>query len=110
MYTKFYRMLKLNKIFKIIKISSNPRDRILKNLQDMSMNSSSTQVKRLLNFVKNFIIISHMIACKWVFIGKQMFPSWITDSNLLDSEIMDQYLASLYFHWATIFTIGYWRH
>ena len=56
-----------------------------------------------------FVIITHIFACIWMYIGKDCFKvegnSWIFRSNLTtDSEI---YAAAFYFCLVTIFSIGY---
>jgi hypothetical protein len=76
-------------------------------IADIAVQNSSSGMKRLFSFMINFIIATHMITCIWIFLGKQMNPSWITAFGFTEMNDSELYLTSLYFHWVTIFTIGY---
>jgi len=105
---KFYRVLKITKLSKVLKMSgdSNKKKRSNKLLvkDDIGLSSS---VKRILNFSFVFVFASHMISCIWIFIGTLDYPNWLVKANISDSSNFAIYISSLYFHWTTIFTIGY---
>jgi hypothetical protein len=67
----------------------------------------SSYNKRLLSFLFYFIIISHNIACIWIYVGFISYPNWITKYDFLGMSPTELYIASLYFNLTTIYTIGY---
>jgi hypothetical protein len=105
--TKYYKIIKFSKLIKILKVSNNPKDNPYNKIAGIAVENSSSGIKRLFSFMINFIMISHMITCIWIFIGKELNPSWITEFGFTELSDSDLYLASLYFHWVSIFTIGY---
>jgi hypothetical protein len=107
---RIYRFLKISKILKAMKVSSGnyTGQGPVSSLQKLSgVEMLSSKNKRLFYFIINFILVSHIISCLWVFIGKNNYPNWIDLAHLNDSNDSDLYLSSLYFHWTTIYTIGY---
>ena len=59
------------------------------------------------NFLFLFIIYSHILACIFVFLSYLDNPSWITNQNLINSSKGEIYIASFYYVFATVFTVGY---
>jgi CRP-like cAMP-binding protein len=107
---RVYRFFKFSKILKAMKVSSGhyTKHSHVNNLQKLSgVDTLGSKTKRLFYFLINFILVSHIITCFWVFIGKNSNPNWIVLAQLTDSNDNYLYLSSLYFHWTTIFTIGY---
>jgi hypothetical protein len=105
--SKLYKILKFTKLSKLIKLSSGKnksKGKTVPSVEDFNVNS---QMKRLVNFFIVFILISHIITCFWIFLGFSSYPNWILKKGLIDASTGDLYIASLYFHWTTIFTIGY---
>jgi len=105
---KFYRVLKITKLSKIIKMSGDSTKKKINSKiipkENMGMSAS---VKRILNSLFIFLFASHMISCIWIFIGTSDFPNWLVKAKIADSDNFSIYISSLYFHWTTIFTIGY---
>lgn len=106
--TKLYRILKFTKLSKIIKLSNNRNKSVHANnipsLEDLNVSSS---IQRLVNFFLVFILVTHIVTCVWIFIGSNDYPNWISRVALTDADSGTLYISSLYFHWTTIFTIGY---
>jgi len=106
--TKFYKILKFTKLSKIIKISTENSNHNhhshIPSLEDLNISSS---IKRMINFFLVFVLVSHIITCIWIFIGDSTYPNWICHHKIIDGTTGDLYISSLYFHWTTIFTIGY---
>lgn len=103
--SKVYRMIKFTKLFKIVKISKDDQKNVnVLGLEEMNLTSA---LQRFIKFIVTFLIVSHMITCIWIYLAKFNYPNWLSRNGFLDSEISELYIASLYFHWVTIFTIGY---
>ena len=83
---------------------NNDKNKEISFMEDLNISSA---YKRLLKFITAFLIISHVISCIWIFLGKIDYPNWIFSVNLQDSDDVSLYVAALYFNWTTIFTIGY---
>lgn len=58
-----------------------------------------------------FIVITHIVACVWLYLGKHeqltYGNSWIIKSGLQNEKTNTIYAAAFYFSLVTIFTIGY---
>jgi hypothetical protein len=67
----------------------------------------SATLSRLLKFIFYFFIAAHMLACIYIYLAQVELPSWIINSKLQDQSSFDIYIASVYFIFSTIFTIGY---
>jgi hypothetical protein len=103
--SKIYRMIKFTKLFKIVKISKDDQKNVnVLGLEEMNLTSA---LQRFIKFIVTFLIVSHMITCIWIYLAKFNYPNWLSRNNLLDAGTAELYVASLYFHWVTIFTIGY---
>lgn len=70
----------------------------------------------LFKFYSWFFLITHVASCIWIFIGFNNSPSWILGYDLIKKESgllglnnyqYEYYVNALYFHWCTVFTIGY---
>lgn len=106
-FTKIYRMIKFTRLFKIVKISNDAKTKHNIRIPGVEELNLSSSIRRFMKFAVSFLLVSHLITCIWVFIGKQSEPSWLTYAKLRDSSDGEVYVSSLYFHWTTIFTIGY---
>jgi hypothetical protein len=109
-FPKIYKFIKFSKLIKVYKIYKDEQN--YANIAGVDELNLSSALQRFLAFVLSFIIISHMLACIWIFIGKSDYPSWLltlenNHENSLDKSNLEIYITSLYFHWTTIFTIGY---
>lgn len=64
----------------------------------------------MLNFTLLLCIIIHNISCVWFYSAKSnnfSYDTWVVQSNLLDSSTGTQYLASVYWTFMTLSTVGY---
>jgi len=100
-------ILKLCRIFKLIKLKEGNsfinQFKISLKLQSFFENY---YVNNFINFLV-FIVISHIMSCCFVFLGSLSFYNWVSNSKIEDSSFFVIYIASLYFNYATIFTVGY---
>ena len=65
---------------------------------------------RLLAVFISVIVFAHIIACFWYFIAKlEGFQpeSWVVSGGYIDEEHWSLYMASLYWTYTTISTVGY---
>jgi len=61
-------------------------------------------------FTFTVLISAHIVGCFWYFIAKQdNFPpeSWVVTNGLVDQSKATQYLASIYWTFTTLVTVGY---
>jgi len=75
------------------------------------MNDAMVAVMNLMKVTGVVIFIGHWIACIFFSIGLSDFTSdyhcWLTNAGLEDQEKDAQYIASLYWAFATMTTVGY---
>lgn len=68
-------------------------------------------VERILWLIIVFIIMIHLVACTWAFIGKfyeiDDSENWIQQSGYMDSNNSDLYIISVYWAVTTLTTVGY---
>ena len=68
----------------------------------------SDAFQRMIKFFFIFLIITHFISCIWIFLATlNPGENWIIKKGIQDVSNGEIYLNSLYFHWTSIFTIGY---
>ena len=105
-YSHLLIFIKLIKIGKIMEDSSNRNYFGFLFFNGKLVLSSQSQ--RMFKFLLCFLIISHCISCLWIFFA-YLHPgdNWIIRCQLIDEGYSIKYLTSLYFHWVSIFTIGY---
>ena len=98
----FLRWFKLIKIIKIFDIADLSKIRFLDEL-----NITSGKV-RFIEFIFGFLFISHLLTCFWIYLASlDKGKNWISQADLNFMNNFDIYIASLYFNWSSIFTIGY---
>jgi Ion transport protein len=113
---KLLRILRLARLFKLYRISKS------RGLQDaldkLHINSAIVSVSALM--FQTFLL-AHIIACFWVFItipeatggvvvespGSNFARTWVTEAGFEDSDARTQYIASLYWTFYTLLTVGY---
>jgi hypothetical protein len=67
-------------------------------------------LERLLSILISFMLIQHVTACIWVFIGRyndESKENWIFANEFEDFDDYDLYVSALYFTVTTIVTVGY---
>jgi len=65
---------------------------------------------RIVKFFSGIFFLSHLIACGWFlssFLSKFPAKSWVVLSGLENSDIVTQYIRSLYWTVTTMTTVGY---
>jgi hypothetical protein len=92
-------LIRCVKIFKVISYN--------KNMFNITKLFTTSVMSRFFYSFICFLLISHFIACTWIFLGTLDYPNWIVKFNLFDQTFTDKYVASVYFNLATIYTIGY---
>ena len=97
-------LLRLLKCIKIIKYSLSSS-----NTKEEEVAQSSPTLSYLAKFYFWFIIITHFVSCIYIYIAmnNEYNDDWIIRNDYIDSQNFSLYINSLYFHWSTIFTIGY---
>lgn len=104
---RIYKLIKLAKLFRIMKVIKN-RNRIMVYVN--SIFRIGLSMERLLWFILSLILLLHLFACLWVFIGKLNDPdytNWIMGKGYLDISNLNLYLVSIYFSVTTLATVGY---
>ena len=97
---KFLRFLRLLRVFKI--------KQILYRLEELIMNETLIAFLNLLRVISVVFFIAHWIACIFFSIGSgEENGGWIAKSNLQTEPVDQQYIASLYWAFATMTTVGY---
>ena len=113
------RLLRLAKFLKfIIKNKTMKQDKIIKkiffpvfvkNFYNFRINFSP-RIKQLLRYSFFFFVISHILTCTFIYVSQLSIGSNWTKLLIDQPEKCNNtryYLASYYFTWATLFTIGY---
>lgn len=110
--SKLYKLVKITKLIKIIKVIKNKKKLEQKFNQ---MVKSGAAYDRLLFFLLIVFLMSHFMACLWVFIAssdpfeetEDHGTNWIIASEFEDLKLMELYAASMYFTMQTLTTVGY---
>jgi hypothetical protein len=103
--SRIARILKLFRLLKFIKLlnTDNQIDRIYL-IEELNLSSS---IKRFIEFAIQLLLFSHILSCIFIFLAGMDSKNWINKADLDDGSSSDIYVASIYFIWTTIFTIGY---
>ena len=103
---RLYRLIRIARIFKIVKQGLNGE--LIDRLQDAFQLNRG--VMRIIKFAATVLVCVHIVGCLWFFLAKlQGFPpdSWVIKYNLLDENHPTQYIASIYWAFTTLSTVGY---
>lgn len=103
---RLYRLFRLSRILKLIKTSKNSE--FFEKLQDILQ--LNTALVRIVSFMITVLIVVHLSGCFWFLLAKieGFVPdSWVVRMDLLDSSSGEQYIASIYWAFTTISTVGY---
>ena len=101
------------RLVKLFKLAKNT-DKMLKVLKRFI--SIGVGLDRILIIVLVFIILTHLVACTWIFIPSMFGPppeedsnyaSWIHGYSAEAEEPWNIYLVSVYWTVTTISTVGY---
>ncbi|CDW81599.1 cation channel family protein [Stylonychia lemnae] len=115
-YNRLARVIRIGKIYKIVKMT-----RLIRMLKIVKQKSQFVKYlnqflqigagfERLLFLLVIFLVMCHITACIWIFIGKFDEGSkinWIFVNNFQDYDNYTLYITSFYFTVTTIVTVGY---
>ena len=114
-YNNLIRLLRLPRLYRLLKVS-----RIMKFFKTSTANSKagtffeSFRMKestlKLLTFFATVFICSHLMTCLFYFAAKfnDFSPAtWIARYNYIDYSLGEQYIASMYWSYTTLCTVGY---
>jgi CRP-like cAMP-binding protein len=105
---KLSRLIKMTKLIRMVKIIK-ARSQILKYISKIYKVEAG--VERLIWFLMTFLLMIHILACLWIFIGVYFlydsYNNWIMQSNLQDLGSSDLYITGLYWCVTTLATVGY---
>lgn len=104
---KLYRMFRLLKIIRAIKLKQKNQTFIAKKLAQFL--NSDTLASKIIPLYAIGILISYMFACLWHFVPKENPDrnSWLQRYGFLSEPTHDRFWASVYYIYATVTTTGY---
>lgn len=91
-------------MLKIVRV----KNKLARHLHDVLKIGAGTE--RLLFLIIMFLVLVHVLACAWIFIGRYDSDSktnWIYIFGMTDYEFSQLYVASFYFTITTLVTVGY---
>ena len=102
----FYYLLILFRLFKIfhVIIDNKFKEKLTNEL------SKYTLFNKYGNFLIHLIAVSlslHIVACIFIFIGKNDYPNWIVHFNYNNKSFKELYLIAIYYTITTLTTVGY---
>lgn len=105
---RLYKLLKMTRLVRILKIIKE-RNKILRYFNEMFKLNSG--LERVLIAIIMILLFCHVVACLWYILSDiesdYDYETWLYMNDLKDRDIMDLYLASLYFTVQTVVTVGY---
>jgi hypothetical protein len=104
---KIYRLIKISKLARLLK-SVKVRSKMSKFMTESL--KISFGLERMMLMLITFVILQHIAACIWVFIGKfdeRGTDNWIFMKNYIDTPVLELYITSVYFTVTTVLTVGY---
>ncbi|CAG9327285.1 unnamed protein product [Blepharisma stoltei] len=105
---RLYKLVKLTKMIRLAKVGKmkNKVARYMSNLLKID-----AALERLFWLIITFLILIHILACLWGFIGQIMLletdKNWIMQGNFQDLEMFDLYICAVYWAVTTLTTVGY---
>jgi hyperpolarization activated cyclic nucleotide-gated potassium channel 1 len=103
---RLYRLLRVTRILKLIKQTKDSE--FIEKLQDtLQLN---TAFVRTISFVMTLLVALHVVGCLWFMMAKleDFSPdTWVTRADLINSSQEEQYIASIYWAFTTLSTVGY---
>ena len=102
----YYYLLILIRLFKTLKLIF--KNKFIQYL-DLKLNNFDkfNQYFRLFMSLTIFLFSIHLVACIYIFIGKNEFPNWIINFNHKNKNFHELYLISIYYTIETVTTVGY---
>lgn len=102
---RLYRLLRIFRLLKLLRLL-----KVQKTEQFMKRFDISNQTRNLIKMLITVLFFTHLTACLWFFQAKLLdFPDdcWVTKRGLIDSSNAQQFLASYYWAFQTLTTVGY---
>ena len=108
-YTELFKLTELFESFRIIKIYKSYLNNELTHFIKKFINKIDYLQKsiEISIFITIVILHVHYLTCVNIFLSNLQYPNWITVQNLQDSTKFDIYIASFYYVFATVTTVGY---
>ena len=72
--------------------------------------SFNTGIVKLINLFLTVLLIVHIMGCFWYYIAKLYDFSeetWVYRANLVDATDVEKYVASIYYSFTALTTVGY---
>ena len=124
---KLYKLVKITRLIRLFKVIKQ-QGKIFGKLNDIFKIGHG--LERLMFFIMIFLMLSHLMACLWIFTADlsidepimeninngnstktknqdEYSTNWVIDGGYQDLDWSDLYLASFYFTVTTITTVGY---
>lgn len=118
-FPRLYRMLKILRLIKMLRLFSSSH-LISKVIKEINLNIG---LSKILKIFINFAFLNHVVGCLWFFIVifhisivsylaqaklEDFSPdTWVGQADLADADTKSQYVASLYWAFQTLTTVGY---
>ena len=103
---RLYRLIRITRLLKILKHAKNSD--FIERMQDFLQ--INTSVMRIISFAVTVMLLVHIVGCLWYFVAKlEGFgpDSWVFRFGLEDDPAVSQYIASIYWAFTTLATVGY---
>ena len=103
---RFYKMMKIARLFKSLQQKKKGNSWIVRVKNYLASKSNVLQLIPVFMFI---FIMCHCAACMWHFFGwhDSSPDSWVSRNTFRDEPLFDRYVASMYFIFQTITTVGY---
>jgi hypothetical protein len=105
-FPRLYRLLKLLRLFKLSKLLATNAN-FSKIAKKFTVNAGIINVVTI--FVK-LLFLNHMISCVWFFLARVVDfdpDTWVSRMDMIDDDPWTQYVASFYWAFQTLATVGY---
>ncbi|CAG9325936.1 unnamed protein product [Blepharisma stoltei] len=106
---KVSRLYKIFRLFRLVKMMRFAKSKAFFEEFVDKLKLSSGMV-RMFKFMFIVLVAVHITGCLWYYLGKLenfSYDSWVVKANLIDKSYFEKYIASIYFAFATVTTVGY---
>lgn len=105
-FPRLYRLFKILRLFKMLKIF-NTNQTINRTIKKLNLNLG---IMKILKVLVNILFLNHLVSCIWFYVARlQDFDpdTWVVRTGLQDAGAWDQYIASYYWAFQTLTTVGF---
>ncbi|OMJ85063.1 hypothetical protein SteCoe_13718 [Stentor coeruleus] len=106
--SKLYKLAKMIRFLRMLRLARN-KNRIMKYMNTIFRVHMA--IERLVWFLITFLLLVHILACLWVFIGRfdmaNSDQNWIFMNKMVDYDEFRIYLTAVYWATTTLTTVGY---